>query len=87
MVVWGGRATTVNFAGTRFTPRNSGGRYDPSSFTWMATTLTSAPGRKHRHTAVWTGNEMLVWGGQGSGYSAALHSYQPPRQLFLYLRP
>ena len=26
-------------------------------------TATSAPGGRYSHTAVWTGSEMIVWGG------------------------
>src|SRR5437773_2230054 len=31
--------------------------------TWTATTLTNAPTPRVDHTAVWTGTEMIVWGG------------------------
>jgi hypothetical protein len=31
--------------------------------TWLATTLTKAPTARDTHTAVWTGSEMIVWGG------------------------
>jgi hypothetical protein len=30
---------------------------------WNATTTTGAPAARGRHTAVWTGSEMIVWGG------------------------
>ena len=49
-------------------------------------TLTDAPAAKSLHTAAWIGTEMLLWGGQGNGYSAALHSFHPPRPIYLYLR-
>lgn len=36
--------------------------------TWNATTTTNAPGVRYVHTAVWTGSEMIIWGGfAGSG--------------------
>src|SRR5438067_6803333 len=35
--------------------------------TWTATSTTSAPAARELHTAVWTGSEMIVWGGLGSG--------------------
>src|SRR5882724_11401026 len=35
--------------------------------TWTATSTTSAPAGRQQHTAVWTGSEMIVWGGAGSG--------------------
>src|SRR5205814_5361046 len=31
--------------------------------TWTATSTTSAPAGRYLHTAVWTGTEMIVWGG------------------------
>jgi hypothetical protein len=34
--------------------------------TWTSTSLTNAPDGRLLHTAVWTGSEMLVWGGYGS---------------------
>ena len=33
--------------------------------TWTATTTANAPDRRSFHTAVWTGTEMIVWGGFG----------------------
>src|SRR5437867_3646146 len=35
--------------------------------TWTPTSLTNAPDARANHTAVWTGNEMIVWGGASSG--------------------
>src|SRR5207248_5075916 len=32
--------------------------------TWTATSTTDAPAARFFHTAVWTGSEMIVWGGQ-----------------------
>ena len=31
--------------------------------TWTPTELASAPDGRVSHTAVWTGSEMIVWGG------------------------
>ncbi|MFH1232218.1 MAG: fibronectin type III domain-containing protein [Planctomycetota bacterium] len=42
-----------------------GGVYSPTINTWtQQITTTSAPSARIGHTAVWTGSEMLVWGGQ-----------------------
>jgi hypothetical protein len=38
--------------------------------TWTATSTTNAPSPRDGHTAVWTGTEMIVWGG-----------HQPPNLL------
>jgi N-acetylneuraminic acid mutarotase len=35
--------------------------------TWAPTSLTNAPDGREDHTAVWTGSEMIVWGGFSSG--------------------
>ena len=51
MIVWGGNG-------------NTGGRYNPGTDTWTATSTTNAPIDRILHTAVWTGSEMIVWGGQ-----------------------
>jgi hypothetical protein len=34
--------------------------------TWTATSITNAPAGRIRHAAVWTGSEMIVWGGADS---------------------
>jgi N-acetylneuraminic acid mutarotase len=31
--------------------------------TWTPTSLTNAPSARDSHTAVWTGSEMIIWGG------------------------
>ena len=59
MIVWGGFEPGMFFA----TPFNTGGRYDPSTDNWTTTSLTNAPAGRYDHTAVWTGSEMIVWGG------------------------
>src|SRR5438093_5351323 len=35
--------------------------------TWTATGTTNAPDARDSHTAVWTGSEMIVWGGSNTG--------------------
>ena len=55
MIVWGGSEAATIF--------NTGGRYNPSTDSWTATSTTNAPAGRNSHTAVWTGSEMIVWGG------------------------
>jgi len=55
MIVWGGYGNATYF--------NTGGRYNPNTDIWTATSLTDAPTGREAHTAVWTGSEMIVWGG------------------------
>src|SRR4029077_1766320 len=53
-------------------PTISDGATGCADNTWTATSTTSlnAPAGRDDHTAVWTGSEMIVWGGQDStGYS------------------
>ena len=49
VIVWGG---DVNF--------DTGGRYNPSTDSWIATSTTNAPTARADHIAVWTGTEMIV---------------------------
>jgi len=59
MIVWGGYRDAYPFL------VNTGGRYNPSTDTWMNTsTGTNCPLGRAGHSAVWTGNTMVVWGGQ-----------------------
>jgi len=60
MIVWGGG---YEEGGDTFV-FNSGGRYNPVTDSWSQTSTTNAPGARDSHTAVWTGNEMIVWGGK-----------------------
>ena len=41
----------------------TGATYDPSTDNWTATSTGNAPSARGKHTAVWTGTEMIVWGG------------------------
>lgn len=66
LVVWGGALGTL--AGT---PQYSvtGGWYQPETDAWTAISPLAAPSARRDHTAVWTGSEMIVWGGfSGAGY-------------------
>ncbi len=44
-------------------PRISDGPSGCIDDTWTATSTTNAPTGRSGHTAVWTGSEMIVWGG------------------------
>jgi len=58
MIVWGGEY----YSGEWYYV-NTGGRYDPDTDSWTATSTTNAPQGRTQHNAVWTGTEMIVWGG------------------------
>jgi hypothetical protein len=56
MIVWGGW--------DGITDLNTGGRYNPTTNTWLGTsTGVNVPLDREEHTLVWTGSEMIVWGG------------------------
>jgi N-acetylneuraminic acid mutarotase len=61
MIVWGG-SYGAGGSGTDY--MNSGGNYDPVTDSWAPTALTNAPTSRNMHTVIWTGKEMVVWGGQ-----------------------
>ena len=63
MIVWGG----INDDPPFITVFNDGGKYNPSTNSWTATSMTNAPSERYFHTAVWTGSEMIIWGGYGPG--------------------
>jgi N-acetylneuraminic acid mutarotase len=60
MIVWGG----FYYDGVNYVLVNTGGRYNPITDRWTATSITNrCPTARSGHTAVWTGGEMIVWGG------------------------
>ncbi len=56
MIVWGGNAGGTVRSG-------EGGRWDPLSDLWQPTSTDGAPVPRSSHTAIWTGERMVVWGG------------------------
>ena len=68
VAVWTGSkllvlTTRVNGAGQEV---NVGTSYDPVADTWTPISTAGAPAAHPSQTAVWTGTEMIVWGGGGS---------------------
>ncbi|MCL4790138.1 MAG: hypothetical protein KJ070_25710, partial [Verrucomicrobia bacterium] len=80
MVVWGGRGG----GGSTF---NSGSRYDPLPDHWTATSTANGPAARWGQTVVWTGSEMLLFGGTTGPVLGDVYSYTPKRELYLYQRP
>lgn len=60
MILWGGCSS-----GECQVSRQDGGRYHPGSDTWLPTADPGTPAARINHTGVWTGAEMIVWGGDG----------------------
>jgi N-acetylneuraminic acid mutarotase len=76
MIVWGG-CSFSNDACSSTALGNSGGRYDPAADTWQPTSKTGAPEPRTGHTAVWSGTEMIVWGGAGAAVYSNGARYDP----------
>src|SRR6266852_3357771 len=74
-------------AGSKFSITTSGkGTYtlaeisnpDPcTDDTWTPTNVISAPDGRQLHTAIWTGSEMIVWGGYSGSYLNTGGRYNP----------
>jgi hypothetical protein len=78
MIVWGGSDGTNQLV--------TGGRYNPSGGIWNATAIAGAPSPRFGYKAVWTGDEMVIWGASevafsgvdtGGRYSPSGDSWQP----------
>lgn len=74
MVVWGGR-NGVDASSSL----DTGALYDPLTNSWVGTTsVTEAPSARTAPSAVWTGREMIVWGGHdGTNRLATGARYRP----------
>jgi len=62
VIIWGG----IGAAGAL----NDGGELVFSSNApvgWISTSLTGAPPGRSEHSAVWTGQQMIIWGGNAGG--------------------
>jgi len=57
MIVWGSADLSSS----------TGGRYDATTDTWRPVSAKSAPSSAGGHSAIWTGEEMIVWGGDSLG--------------------
>src|SRR5205085_10700529 len=73
VIPWGG----YSFEGSLVNPGRS---YSPSTDIWKPLEVSMAPSGRVAHTGVWTGTEMLIWGGSndqnvfndGSRYNPSL---------------
>ena len=86
MIVWGGYLHDNN--GNQFF--NTGGRYEPGTDSWTASNITAAPSGRSEHIGVWSGSEMIVWGGgdqfdyfnTGGRYDPPTNSWVPTQTRF-----
>ena len=75
-------AATANYT----LPKVADGGNGCTDDTWTPTSVTNAPNGRDSHTAVWTGTEMIVWGGHvadnndfntGGRYNPSTDSWTP----------
>jgi hypothetical protein len=62
MIIWGGRR---NFFA--FNHSTDGARYNPRQDRWSPISTLNAPSPRSQFATIWTGSEMIVWGGWGDG--------------------
>ena len=63
MIIWGG------FDVNTYNRTNTGSMYNPTTDAWTVINTTDAPTARIEHTAVWTGTEMIIWGGSIPGFT------------------
>jgi N-acetylneuraminic acid mutarotase len=84
MVVWGG----MSLNGFQDHPA-VGGRYDPATDSWTPTSVGGGPVGTYDHSAIWTGNQMITWGGSlgvsdtnaGGRYDPIVDAWTPTSKL------
>ena len=81
MIVWSGGS------GAAGSYLNDGGRYNLAGNAWSALSTVGAPAPRVQSSAVWTGTEMLIYGGYNGGVFNDVFSLTPGRTLYLYQRP
>ncbi len=75
LIVWGGYRRD----GSTLTPLATGVRYEPSFLAAYNVAQSGAPPARANHTAVWTGDEMIIWGGsEDAGPTGTGARYSPP---------
>lgn len=61
MIVWGGKSQANGASDNTIV--NVGAAYNPTTNSWRQISDVGAPAARQEHVAVWTGTEMVVWGG------------------------
>ena len=89
VIIWGGQGYVEYQYGFDTTQENAilsdGGRYNPSTDQWQPMTVTSPERTKIHSTSIWTGSEMIIWGGfkpeswliTGDPFSNEGHRFNP----------
>lgn len=66
MHLWGGSVPGTNYT----SPVNTGGSYDPVANSWRTYTTTGGLSARSSHNTVWTGRELLIYGGVNDNTTA-----------------
>ncbi len=82
MLVWGGAAL-----GRVPGAYADGAAYDPVADRWRPLSAAQGLARRLGHSAVWTGNEMVVWGGVDREFHRDGGAYQPASDRWRLLSP
>ena len=89
MLVWGGDGCPANRLpepdSAPWGACGDGAAYDPELDRWRPISRTGAPSPRVGHTAVWTGQKMVIWGGlegdgtrgNGASYVLSTDSWEP----------
>jgi len=63
MIIWGG--VRADAPGNEL---DDGARYNPVADSWAPVPAAGSPSPRSLHSAVWTGDEMIIWGGDASWF-------------------
>lgn len=75
LILWGG--INQNAPTLQGLTRGDGAAYNPATQTWRPLSLAGAPSPRARHSAVWTGTQMIIWGGSSGNDVADGAAYEP----------
>jgi hypothetical protein len=78
LIVWGGIHKTNEIPET---PMADGARYNVSTDVWTSMSPVAAPSARARASGVWTGTELIVWGGDPNGSAQSSGARYSPRTL------
>ena len=79
MIVWGGQGNCTQFA--------DGGVFDPGTGLWqnLPAGAAGAPGPRGQHSALWTGTQMIIWGGATNPNVGDGGMYNPTTNTWTYM--
>src|SRR5205085_4361655 len=76
--VWGGRNCVDCYL-------NSGAKYNPVSDSWTSTSTNNAPAARFGESTLWTGTEMIIWGGWNGNVLGDGARYNPAADTWIAL--